>query len=837
MLAEVYHHKGVLRKEVVNKISNYKQEDQNYINDEDAENAIIYGIECFRIKKDYNFYKNMICISPSTNKEINFINQVTGYVSEIKFNKIADINFEHLNNLADRLTKYDHKYYCQVLLPKKTYQFCFVDKRSLLLFIKGLRLISKRNAMNYFPQINIYTNHFNQYINDIINDDELKYFARCLGINFEHFKQKFENNNNIISSQELKNFIKKQLSGRQFQDTFEKYCTMENENKEKVMGPKDLQKFFIEFQKEEISYSEACQIIIQFNSFHGPEQKRKIIEYIEEYIVKDRNINESEILKIIEDQNNEVDSKNQKFNLRLYLTLYEFNMMVSSSLLIVYDKKKFDKPLDLDRPINEYFIKSTHNTYLTSHQLAGKSSIKMYSTSLLYNFRIVELDCYNGIGDNIIITHGYSFVTELELEDILYELKKTAFVYSDLPVILSIENHLDESHQIIMVNKLKSILQDLYIFPYDVIPSYIPTLRDMCNKFLVKCGGRKLWENDIIPKKNLVTISFMSNATSNPKRKNLKREIPHLQLIEKKIIILDRLSDYHMTVKNKTIKEFSVPKTYSLMEEKRTIDKLENVRGILSMKLIKDKIYSNYYKPWEMITLKSTKATKIPDDLNEKKDIIKVTQQCLIKVYPQSLDSKNYNMIKCFSCGIQACALNIQTTEDDFILYDKIFFKQSQGLGYVVKYDKFFSRNNIDTYEKPRYICHMEIVSLINCSILIENAGLSIDINKELSVTIYSIGVKEDESNPEVNSKLINGTMFPSFKDGNPVIDYKVYDYELSAIMIKIKYQNRMVGRGCIPYYLMKQGYRRIPIYDNKCFSVDDAYMVGYFSLKNIQNI
>ena len=76
--------------------------------------------------------------------------------------------------------------------------------------------------------------------------------------------------------------------------------------------------------------------------------------------------------------------------------------------------------------------------------------------------------------------------------------------------------------------------------------------------------------------------------------------------------------------------------------------------------------------------------------------------------------------------------------------------------------------------------------------------------------------------------------MFPSFKDGNPVIDYKVYDYELSAIMIKIKYQNRMIGRGCIPYYLMKQGYRRIPIYDNKCFSVDDAYMVGYFSFKNI---
>ena len=68
-----------------------------------------------------------------------------------------------------------------------------------------------------------------------------------------------------------------------------------------------------------------------------------------------------------------------------------------------------DQYLDLDRPINDYYIKSTHNTYLTSHQLTGKSSTKMYSTSLLYNFRLVELDCYNGDGDDIIITHGWIY--------------------------------------------------------------------------------------------------------------------------------------------------------------------------------------------------------------------------------------------------------------------------------------------------------------------------------------------------------------------------------------------------------------------------------------------
>ena len=85
----------------------------------------------------------------------------------------------------------------------------------------------------------------------------------------------------------------------------------------------------------------------------------------------------------------------------------------------------------------------------------------MYSTSLLYNFRLIELVCYNGDGDYIILTHGNTPITDLLLDDILYELKDASFINLDLLVILSIENHLDEHNQIIMAKKLKSILDDL----------------------------------------------------------------------------------------------------------------------------------------------------------------------------------------------------------------------------------------------------------------------------------------------------------------------------------------------------------------------------------------
>ena len=696
---------------------------------------------------------------------------------------------------------------------------------------------------------------YNENFNNELEDDELKYFASHLGINYHILKTEIDvDRNNTVTMKELKTYIKKKLSGEQFLPIFEKYATLENRYKERCMGPIDLQKFFLEVQREEISYLEACQIIIEFNSYENPEKKRDVIQNFEDILVKNKTINTQEIESILGIQNSETNETiKASEHLRLYLTLYEFNMMLHSLLLTVYNRELLNQNLDLDRPITDYFIKSSHNTYLTKHQLKGESSTKMYSTSLLYNFRLVELDCYNGEGDKIIITHGYTLVTDLNLEDILYELKDTAFINSDLPVILSIENHLDEKHQIIMVEQLKKILGDLYIFPYDRKPKFVPTLRDMLKKFIVKCSGRKLWENENIPKK-----PYNSNINNNLNSNQFKNFVNHLEqnnqngqlyrqaktITEKKIIFLKKKkfnydidiskNEHANNIHNSLIASKRSSIIRSQTSEFKLSPALENVRGLLGVKFKKEKIKTNYYKPWEMITLKCSKGIKSSEDFLEKRDMLYLTQQCLVKIYPENFDSSNYNMIKCFSCGFQACALNIQATDDDFILYDKIFFKQYQGLGYVLKPTKFFAKDFNNYYDRPSYIFHMEIISLKNCSKLIEDENIKIDRNAELSLKIYSIGIKEDENNPKLEVKLTNGIMFPTFENGIPSFNYNVYDIELSAIMIKIKYKDKMIGRCCIPYCLMKKGFRRIPVYDNQCFNAENVYLVGFFNYQKI---
>ena len=822
-----------INKNIYNYLANFCLEEQDKINEEDAENAFIYGIECYRIKFS-KFQRVEICLSYIDNNKLDIYNKESAEIRSINLEHINNIIIHHQNKISN-LYNYDkrYNYLCDILENTKNYQLFFKEKYSLLLFVKGLLTIARKNYENLNSHVDL-SQMIDQNFNGEIDNEELEFLETQTGLDIYKLKYQLDKNrDNSISLRELKDFLKMNLSGEQFRPIFEKYSTLIYNNNERVLGPIDLQNFFKEYQKEEISYLEACQIIIEFNSIKNNIIKKNCIQSFEDLLLSRKSFNKNDINSIVSKHNQNLkNSTTDSDQLRLYMTLYEFNMMLHSLLLTVYDNNKLNQKLDLDHPLTDYFISSSHNTYLTGHQLVGKSSSKMYSTSLLYNFRMVELDCYEGDGNEIIITHGYTLVDDLFLDDVLYELKETAFINSDLPVILSIENHLGEKYQEIMVEKLKNILKDLYIFPFDLKPDHLPNLRDLRNKFLIKCGGSKLWEKEVIPRKehikqfyNLTNSSFSLSQIIDPSS----------QLIPKKIIFLTKKGKSRLKTSKTIIPNLKRTKNMYINKKRGEVKAtkgLEKILGIIGVKYNKEKVDTDYYKPWEMITIKSSKSVKFSEDINEKKSILNLTKHCLLRIYPESFDSSNYNIIKCFACGIQGCCLNMQSTEDDFTLYNKIFFKQNEAQGYVLKPERFFSNEFIYDYDKPNYICKIQILSIINLYALIEELKLKFNKDMELNLAIYVIGIKEDESNPKYDFKLINGGLFPKFQDGNPNVEFKVYDFELSAILIKITLNNNIIGRGCIPYCFMKQGLRRIPIYDNQCYNVKTAYMVGHFCLE-----
>jgi len=171
----------------------------------------------------------------------------------------------------------------------------------------------------------------------------------------------------------------------------------------------------------------------------------------------------------------------------IHLKQDEFKILIyDKTISSAYSSDKTQAIEDMNKPLNDYFIFSSHNTYLTGHQLKGGSDPEMYSTALLMGCRLVELDVYNGGEDGPIVTHGYTFTGEILLRDALANIRKSAFVVSEYPVILSIENHCNEQNQIKMGSLFKEILQDLFVLKDDTDLVKYPSPNNLKGKFIIK---------------------------------------------------------------------------------------------------------------------------------------------------------------------------------------------------------------------------------------------------------------------------------------------------------------------------------------------------------------
>uniref|UniRef100_A0A915HXC5 Phosphoinositide phospholipase C n=1 Tax=Romanomermis culicivorax TaxID=13658 RepID=A0A915HXC5_ROMCU len=65
-------------------------------------------------------------------------------------------------------------------------------------------------------------------------------------------------------------------------------------------------------------------------------------------------------------------------------------MMLSEIYGSIYDLSKLKVYQDMDKPLVQYFIKSSHNTYLCGHQLHGDSTVEGYITALKCGYKLLE---------------------------------------------------------------------------------------------------------------------------------------------------------------------------------------------------------------------------------------------------------------------------------------------------------------------------------------------------------------------------------------------------------------------------------------------------------------
>ena len=142
----------------------------------------------------------------------------------------------------------------------------------------------------------------------------------------------------------------------------------------------------------------------------------------------------------------------------------------------------------LDRPLNEYFISSSHNTYLVGRQVAGSSSVEPYVRALQKACRCVEIDCWDGPDGHPIVKHGHTMTSNSVLFlDCISVIAKYAFTESPYPLILSLEVHCNPEQQQTMVDIMNDKLRPrLVTEPFLANGSTLPSPEELRHRILIK---------------------------------------------------------------------------------------------------------------------------------------------------------------------------------------------------------------------------------------------------------------------------------------------------------------------------------------------------------------
>ncbi|XP_010483467.1 PREDICTED: phosphoinositide phospholipase C 1 [Camelina sativa] len=302
---------------------------------------------------------------------------------------------------------------------------------------------------------------------------------------------------------------------------------------------------------------------------------------------------------------------------------------------------------DMNLPLSHYFLYTGHNSYLTGNQLNSDSSIVPIVEALRKGVRVIELDLWpSSSGKEAEVRHGGTLTSVEDLQKCLDAVKENAFVVSDYPVVLTLEDHLPPNLQKKVAKMVCKTFGESLFQCTDEYVERFPSPESLKKKILISTKPPKEYLQTQVSQGSTTDVSVRAKKIADAEEQ-VHEDDEESVAVEYRDLISIHAGNRKGGMKN--CLNGDPKRVIRLSMSEQWLDTLAKTRG---------------------------------------PDLVKFTQRNLLRIFPKTtrFDSSNYDPIIGWIHGAQMVAFNMQS-QGRFLWMMQGMFKANGGCGYVKKPD------------------------------------------------------------------------------------------------------------------------------------------------------